>query len=108
MIGETFDWKVGLEKKIGNAKAFYGTVIYSLVVGLALNFIGISAIQALIYTAILYGLTAPVMIVIVMHIGNNPKEVGKFKNSRWSNIPGGLAFFLMAVSAVALLYFQFK
>ena len=108
MIGETFDWKVGLEKKFGNAKAFYGTVIFALVVGLALNFVGISPIQALIYTAILYGMTAPVMIVMVMHIGNNTKVMGKFTNSRWSNILGGLALFLMTVSAVALLYFQFK
>jgi NRAMP (natural resistance-associated macrophage protein)-like metal ion transporter len=108
MIGETFDWKVGLEKKFGNAKAFYGTVIFSLVVGLTLNFVGISPIQALIFTAILYGLTAPVMIVMVMHIGNNPKVMGKFTNSRWSNVLGGLALFLMTISAVALLYFQFK
>ena len=108
MIGETFDWKVGLEKKFGNAKAFYGTIIFSLVVGLLLNFIGVSPIQALIYTAILYGLTAPVMIIMVMHIGNNKKVMGKFTNSRWSNVLGALALLLMTISAFALLYFQFK
>jgi len=108
MIGETFDWKVGLEKKFGSAKAFYGTITFSLVLGLLLNFIGVNPIQALIYTAILYGLTAPVMIVMVMHIGNNKKVMGKFTNSTWSNISGGLAFVLMAISAVALIYFQIK
>jgi NRAMP (natural resistance-associated macrophage protein)-like metal ion transporter len=108
MVGETFGWRVGLEKKLGSAKAFYGTVIVSLTLGLVLNFVGVSPIQSLIYTAILYGLTAPVLILLVMHIGNNKKVMGKFTNGRWSNILGGLAFILMAVSAVALLYFQFQ
>jgi len=52
--------------------------------------------------------TAPVMIVMVMHIGNNQKVMGKFINGRWSNIFGGLAFILMTISAIALLYFQLK
>jgi NRAMP (natural resistance-associated macrophage protein)-like metal ion transporter len=108
MVGETFGWKVGLEMKLGNAKAFYGTVVISLMLGLVLNFVGVSPIQALIYTAVLYGVTAPVMIVIVMHIGNNKKVMGTFTNGKWSNILGGLAFFLMAVSAIALVYFQFQ
>jgi len=108
MVGETFGWKVGLEKKLGSAKGFYGTVIISLVLGLVLNFVGVSPIQSLIYTAILYGLTAPVLILLVMHIGNNKKVMGEFTNGRWSNILGGLAFVLMAVSAIALIYFQFK
>jgi NRAMP (natural resistance-associated macrophage protein)-like metal ion transporter len=108
MVGEAFGWKVGLEKKVGNAKAFYGTVVISLILGLVLNFVGVSPIQALIYTAVLYGITAPVMIVMVMHIGNNEKVMGKFTNGKWSNVLGGLAFFMMAVSAIALIYFQFK
>ncbi|TSJ34893.1 divalent metal cation transporter [Mucilaginibacter corticis] len=108
MVGETFSLKVGLEKKFGNAKAFYSIVIAALVIGLVLNFVGVSPIQSLIYTAILYGVTAPVMILMVMHIGNNKKVMGKFTNGRWSNILGGLAFVLMTASAIALLYFQFQ
>ena len=108
MIGESFDWKVGLEKKFGRAKAFYVTIIFSLLIGLALNFIGVSPIQALIYSAILYGLTAPVMIVMVMHIANNKTVMGKFTNGRWSNILGVFTFILMSLSAIAMIYFQFK
>jgi NRAMP (natural resistance-associated macrophage protein)-like metal ion transporter len=108
MVGETFGWQVGLEKKLGNAKAFYGTVIISLVLGLVLNFVGVSPIQSLIYTAILYGLTAPVLILLVMHIGNNKKVMGEFTNGKWSNFLGAVAFIFMAISAIALVYFQFK
>jgi Mn2+/Fe2+ NRAMP family transporter len=75
---------------------------------LSMDFLGISPIQALIYTAILYGLTAPVMIVIVMHICNNKKIMGKFTNRKWSNILGTFTFILMCVAAVAMVYLQFK
>jgi Mn2+/Fe2+ NRAMP family transporter len=108
MMGETFGWKVGLEKRFGRAKAFYATIIISLLIGLSIDFVGISPIQALIYTAILYGIISPVLIVMVMHIGNNKKVMGEFTNGKWSNILGVITFILMAASAIALLYFQFK
>ena len=99
---------MGLQKRFGRAKAFYGIIIFSLLIGLSLDFVGISPIQALIYTAVLYGITSPVMIVMVMHIGNNKKVMGEFINGKWSNILGVITLILMTASAVALLYFQFK
>ena len=107
ILAETFNWKQGLDKKFHEAKGFYITLIISLVVGLSLEFLGISPIQALIYTAVLYGLTAPVMITIIMHIGNNKKVMGKFTNTIWSNILGTVTLILMSASAIALIYFQF-
>jgi Mn2+/Fe2+ NRAMP family transporter len=80
----------------------------SLIVGLLLEFLGISPIQALIYTAVLYGLTAPVMIAVIMHIGNNKKVMGEFTNKRLSNVLGSIALMLMSAAAIALIYFQFK
>jgi Mn2+/Fe2+ NRAMP family transporter len=69
-----------------------------------MNYIGISPIKALIYSAILYGLTAPILIAIILHISNNKKIMGKFTNSKWSNIFGITAFILMTVAAVVLIY----
>ena len=57
IITETFGWKQGLDKKFHEAKAFYIIIAISLILGLSLNYVGISPIKALIYTAILYGLT---------------------------------------------------
>lgn len=108
IMAETFNWKEGLDKKFSEAKGFYITLIISLIVGLSMDFLGISPIQALIYTAVLYGLTAPVMIGIIMHICNNKKVMGKFTNKRWSNILGTITLILMSAAAVALIYFQFK
>jgi NRAMP (natural resistance-associated macrophage protein)-like metal ion transporter len=107
IITETFGWEQGLDKKFHEAKAFYAVIAVSLVLGLSLNYVGISPIKALIYTAILYGLTAPVLIAIILHICNNKKVMGKFTNSTRSNILGFSALIIMTVAAVALLYLQF-
>jgi len=106
IITETFGWEQGLDKKFHEAKAFYIVMAISLVLGLSLNYIGISPVQALIYTAILYGLTAPVLIAIILHISNNKTVMGKFTNSRTSNILGFAALAIMTVAAVVLLYLQ--
>ncbi|MBK8599952.1 MAG: divalent metal cation transporter [Flavobacterium sp.] len=107
IITETFGWEQGLDKKFHEAKAFYIVIAISLVLGLSLNYIGISPIKALIYTAILYGITAPVLIAIILHVSNNKAVMGRFTNSRTSNILGFLALIIMSLAAAVLLYLQF-
>ena len=107
IISETFGWKGNLDKKFGQAKSFYIVIIISLIIGLLLNWLGISPIKALIYTAVLYGITSPVIIAIVLHIGNNKKIMKEFTNTKLSNILGLITLLLMTVSAIILLYFQF-
>jgi Mn2+/Fe2+ NRAMP family transporter len=72
-----------------------------------MNYLGISPIQALIYTAVLYGITAPVLIAIILHISNNKAIMGKNVNGTWSNILGTIAFLIMSAAAIYLLYLQF-
>jgi len=103
---ETFGWKQGLNKKFHQAKAFYIIIAISLILGLALNYMGLSPIKALIYSAILYGLTAPVLIAIILHISNNKKIMGKNTNGKMSNILGFAALTLMSAAAVVLVYMQ--
>ena len=107
IITETFGWEQGLDKKFHEAKAFYIIIAISLTLGLSLNYIGISPIQSLIYTAILYGLTAPVLIAIILHISNNKKIMGENVNGKLTNILGFAALIIMTVAAVTLLYLQF-
>lgn len=107
ILAETFGWEEGLDKKFYQAKGFYITGIISILIGLALNFAGVSPVQSLIYTAILYGLTSPVMIAVILHISNNKKIMGKFTNRSHSNILGFITLALMTASAIALIYFQF-
>ncbi len=104
---ETFGWEQGLDKKFHEAKGFYTIIAISLLLGLSLNYIGISPIKGLIYTAILYGLTAPVLIAIILHISNNKVIMGNFVNSRTTNILGFIALIIMSVAAGLLVYLQF-
>ncbi len=103
---ETFGWEQGLDKKFHEARGFYVIIAISLLLGLSLNYIGITPMQSLIYTAILYGITAPVLIAIILHISNNKKIMGENVNSRMSNILGVAAFIIMTIAAVVLIYLQ--
>ena len=108
IFSETFGWEQGLDKKFHEAKGFYVIIAISLILGLSMNYIGISPIQSLIYTAILYGLTAPVLIAIILHISNNKKIMGTNVNGKLSNFLGFSALIIMSVAAIALLYIQFS
>ena len=107
IITETFGWEQGLDKKFHEATAFYIIIAISLILGLLMNYIGISPIKALIYSAILYGLTAPVLIAIILHIANNKKVMGIYTNGKLSNILGVTTFLLMTLAVVLLVYLQF-
>jgi NRAMP (natural resistance-associated macrophage protein)-like metal ion transporter len=107
ILAEIFSLSKGLDKKFYEAKYFYIIIIISLIAGLSMQFLGITAVQALLYTAILYGLTAPVMVAIILHIGNNKKIMGEHTNSRLSNVLGFFTLILMTAAAIALIWFQF-
>jgi Mn2+/Fe2+ NRAMP family transporter len=108
ILAETFNWKEGLDKKFSEAKGFYITIIISLLIGLFINLTKITPFQALFFTAIVYGITAPVLIGIILHICNNKKIMGDETNGILSNILGIVTFVLMTIAAITLLYFQFK
>jgi NRAMP (natural resistance-associated macrophage protein)-like metal ion transporter len=107
IVSETFGWKGNLDKKYYQAKSFYIVIIISLILGLLLNYIGISPMQALIYTAILYGITSPILIAVIMHIANNKKIMREHTNGKLSNTFGFITLLVMAFAAITLIYFQF-
>ncbi|MEP7129052.1 MAG: divalent metal cation transporter [Chitinophagales bacterium] len=103
---ETFGWEQGLDKKFHEAKGFYVVIAISLLLGLSMNYLGISPVKALIYTAILYGITAPVLIAIILHISNNKLIMGEFVNGRIANLFGFAALSIMTIAAVLLIYLE--
>jgi Mn2+/Fe2+ NRAMP family transporter len=107
MVSEAFGWKEGLNKKFHEAKGFYGVMILSILSALLINISGLPPMRALILTAVVYGVMAPVVIAIILHICNNRLIMGDRVNGRWSNIFGWLALILMSVAAIVLLYFTF-
>jgi NRAMP (natural resistance-associated macrophage protein)-like metal ion transporter len=108
MVSEAFGWKEGLNKKFHEARGFYGVMILSILSALLINMSGLSPMRALLLTAVVYGVMAPVVIAIILHICNNRLIMGDRVNGRWSNVLGSMAFLLMSVAAMALLYFTFQ
>lgn len=108
IISETFDWDLGLDKKFHEAKAFYSVIAVSLLVGLMINYVGISPVKALIYTALLYGITAPVVVAIILHVANNKAVMGQYRNGLRANMLGAITFLLMTACVLFLIYDQIR
>ena len=106
-VAELFKWKEGLYKKYSHAKGFYGIIIVSLLVGLAMNFIGINPIKALYFAAIVNGVTAPILLFYIFRLGRDKKVMGDFVNPRWVNIFGSITILLMGSAAIILLLMTF-
>jgi len=102
-VAETFGWKEGLSKSFRQARAFYGVIVVSTVIGFIMTLSNINPFQALLYTAIIYGLISPILIAVILVICNSAKIMGKYKNTAITNILGGATFVLMSAAAIAFL-----
>jgi NRAMP (natural resistance-associated macrophage protein)-like metal ion transporter len=106
-VSESFGWKEGLYRKFKSARAFYSIIIFSIIIGILTNFIGLHPIKALIYSAIVNGIIAPIIIISIVHISSSHKIMGHYKNSRIQKIIGWLAVILMSITAIAAIYSLF-
>jgi NRAMP (natural resistance-associated macrophage protein)-like metal ion transporter len=100
-IAESLRWKEGLYRNLDQAKAFYGVIIISMLVGLGINFLGIDPIKALIYSAVGNAIVAPIILYTIVRISSSKKFMGPFANKKYVTVIGWFAFLLMLVSAVA-------
>lgn len=106
-VSESLKWKEGLHKKLNHAYSFYGVMIFSMLIGLGLNFIGLDSIKALIYSAVLNGCVAPIVLVLIVLLGSNKKIMGDFANSGILKIIGWMTVALMSVAAIVTIYSLF-
>ena len=102
-VAETFGKRYGLNQKPRRAKFFYGVIALSTLVGMLVNFLGINPITALFWTAVINGLLAPPLLVIIMLIANNRKIMGERVNGTWANILGWATTLIMFAAAIGLL-----
>lgn len=100
-ISESFGWKHGLYRNLRGASAFYGVIIIAMFVGIALNFVGLDPIKALIYSAIANAVIAPLILFFIVRLSSSPDVMGPYANSRRSTWIGWGVTGLMAVVAVA-------
>lgn len=103
-LSESFKWKEGLTRSLKQAHAFYGTLIISMLIGLAMNFIGLDPMKALIYSAVANGIVAPVVLVFIVLLSSNKKIMGEWVNRRSTTVFGWLITILMALAGLAAIF----
>jgi NRAMP (natural resistance-associated macrophage protein)-like metal ion transporter len=101
-VAETFGWKSGLDEKPRHAKKFYGVIAVSTLIGVGLGFAGINPISALFWTAVINGVVAPPLLVIVMLVANNKRVMGSRTNGPVTNLIGWLAAAIMSAAAIGM------
>jgi Mn2+/Fe2+ NRAMP family transporter len=99
-VAEAFGWHEGLSRVFTQARGFYGVIAASTLMGLALNFIGVNAISALVYAAVINAIVAVPLLAVILRVANNRAIMGDFVNGRLSNIIGAITLAFMAIAAV--------
>jgi len=103
-VAETFDWPAGLDEKPRHAKKFYGVIAASTIVGVVIDFAGINPMSALFWTAVINGVVAPPLLVVVMLVANNKRVMGNRTNGLFTNIIGWLAAAIMSAAAFGMFF----
>ena len=102
-VAEAFGWRSGLNRKLTGAPQFYLVILAATFVGMAINFVGINPITALVLSAVLNGLVAPPLLVLVMIVSNDKAVMGRRTNGPLLNAVGWATTILMSVAAVGLI-----
>jgi NRAMP (natural resistance-associated macrophage protein)-like metal ion transporter len=99
-ISETFGWEEGLNKKFHEAKAFYGVIIFSTIIGVLMNFLNLNPMGMLFYAAVINGIVSPPLIAVILHMGNSKKIMGERKNHWLSNVLGGATLIVTIIATI--------
>jgi NRAMP (natural resistance-associated macrophage protein)-like metal ion transporter len=99
-VGEALKWPVGLERKAKEAKAFYSVLALATLIGLVLNFTKFDPIKALVWAAIINGITAAPVMCFMILLASQRKVMGKLTLPLSLKILGWIATAIMALAAM--------
>jgi len=102
-VAEAGAWRGSLEQRPRLAPRFYIVIAVSMLVGLALDYMGINPVAMLFWSAVLNGLLAPPLIAIVILLTSNPKVMGKRTNSLLLRLLGWTTVVVMTCAAAAMI-----
>ncbi|MGA2880709.1 MAG: Nramp family divalent metal transporter [Bryobacteraceae bacterium] len=102
-IAEASAWRGSLEKKPGGAKKFYGVLGVAMMLGLAINYVGLNAVKMLFWSAVTNGILAPPLILLILLLTNDRKVMGDQISPLIERTLGWATFVLMTAAAVAML-----
>ena len=106
-LGEAMGWRVGLAQKAGRAKGFYGALTLATLIGAVMNFSPIDPIKALFWSAVINGIVAVPVMVIMMLMTQRRDIMGQFVLPPVLRGLGWLATLVMGLTVVALAWSSF-
>jgi Mn2+/Fe2+ NRAMP family transporter len=101
-VGEARGWPVGLARQPREALAFYLTLGIATVIGVGLNFTPIDPIRALYWSAVINGVMAAPVMVLLMTMAARPEIMGEFAVRGWPRLLGWMATIVMAASVIGM------
>jgi NRAMP (natural resistance-associated macrophage protein)-like metal ion transporter len=102
-VSEALGWRSGLSRKISKAPQFYAIIIAATLIAMAINFLGINPITALVLSAVINGLVAPPLLILVMLVSNDRAAMGERTNGRLLNVVGWVTAIVMSVAGIGLI-----
>jgi Mn2+/Fe2+ NRAMP family transporter len=99
---QTLKWKHGLYAKPSKAPRFYAAIAVFTSIALGLNFVGINPMKALVVAGVVQGFSTPPLMLLIMLTTNDRKVMGRWVNSRASNVLGWTTTVLIFAASAAL------
>ena len=103
-VAEVFGWRAGLDMPPRRARRFYIVLGGAIVVGAVIDALHVGAVRMLFLSAVVNGLLAPPLLVLVMLVGNNRKIMGTRVNDLWLNILGWCATGAMTLATLLFVW----
>ena len=102
-VGQVLGWNASLDAKPRQSRRFYAFIALATLAGVLINFVGINPIDALVYSAVLNGLLAAPLLVLMMLASADPEVMGDLANGAVITILGWATTVLMGLAAVVLI-----
>jgi Mn2+/Fe2+ NRAMP family transporter len=101
-VAEVMHWKWGLERRPGDARGFYGVIAVSVLAALVIQYLPVSPMRALFWSAVINGVVSVPLIVMVVILASRRSVLGQYRASRTAIALGCVAAAVMGVAAVRM------
>jgi NRAMP (natural resistance-associated macrophage protein)-like metal ion transporter len=102
-VAETMGWREGLERKAKDARGFYSVIAVSVLLGMALEYTPINPMRALFFSAVINGVVAVPLLVVIVLLVSKPSVMGRYTASRPIRLLGWMTTAVMGVAAACML-----
>jgi Mn2+/Fe2+ NRAMP family transporter len=101
-VAEALDWRSGLAKQPLEARGFYGIIIVATLLGIGIDFTPINPIKALFWSAVVNGVIAVPIMIVMMLMAARPEVMGRLVISPRLKLLGWASTLVMAVTVLGM------